>query len=236
MKFEVLAGKRILGNASAKDYTGWAESLLYENVDSKNVAILAGLGLDRDPDPEDVEFYFKKCIQDLGLELPSDKDGLKNYTKYLCRQIIDGGMPPQDGVGLLEPFYYRGNYKPLHSIWSELAEDVRLLNWHESCIFNTGLTEENMDQYIKDVAAQFIELSEMELPERFFSLCACPECGHIGEGKLERIDKPWLPEKIFRALYGRGPTWHTVCAKCRAPFPRCMGDYEGRKQYLKQQG
>ncbi|WNZ54943.1 hypothetical protein QT397_18980 [Microbulbifer sp. MKSA007] len=104
MKFEFLLGKRAIGSAYSKDYTEWAESLLYENVDSENVAILASMGYERDPDPEEIETYFQKCLKDLGLAVPLDKDALKIYAQALCELIISGELEPEQGVGMLEGF------------------------------------------------------------------------------------------------------------------------------------
>lgn len=232
MKFELLAGKRALGSAYSKDYTEWAESLLYDDVESENVAILAGMGYERDPDSEEVETYFQKSLIDLGLTLPDEKEGLKIYAKALCEQIVAGDLEPEEGVSILETFYSQSDYEAIYSIWSELSEDLWMVNNRDGCIFNTGLSAENKRDYIKGVAAQFIELLQIELPDRFFYLCACPECGYIGENELEVIDKPWMPDKLFRFIYKRGQTQRAICASCKKPFPINMSDYEGRKQYL----
>jgi len=232
MKFEILIGKRALGIAYSKNYTEWAESLLYENVDSDNVAILASMGYERDPDSEEIEVYFQKSLKDLGLALPEEKEGLKIYAKALCEQIISGELEPETGVGILESFYSKSDYDAIYSIWDELSEDLWMVNDRDGCIFNTGLTIQNKSEYIKDVAVQFIELLSKTLPDRFFYLSACLACGHIGESGSEVIDKPWMPAKIFRLIYGRGQTQRAICANCKKPFPNNMSDYEGRKQYL----
>ncbi len=232
MKFELLVGKRALGSAYSKDYTEWAESLLYEDVDSENVAILASMGYERDPDSEEIETYFQKSLKDLGLGLPSDKDGLKIYAKALCEQIVSGDLEPEKGVGILDGFFTVSDYEAIYSIWDELSEDLWMINDRQACYFNSGLTFENKPNYIKDVAAQFIVLLDSELPERFFYLSSCPECGYIGESSLEVIDKPWMPRQLFRLIYGRGQTQRAICSKCKRPFPNNMSDYEGRKQYL----
>jgi hypothetical protein len=232
MKFELLAGKRALGSAYSKDYTEWAESLLYEDVDSENVAILASLDCERDPDSEEVEAYFQKSIKDLGLTLPDEKESQKTYAKALCEQIISGELEPEKGVCILESFYSKSDYEAIYSIWDGLSEDLWMLNDRDGCIFNSGLTIENKHEYIKGVAVQFIELLSTELPDRFFYMCACPECGHTGENELEVIDKPWMPDKLYRLLYKRGQTQRAICGNCKRPFPNNMSDYEGRKQYL----
>lgn len=232
MKFELLAGKRALGSAYSKDYTGWAESLLYEDIESENVAILASMGYERDPDSEEVEAYFQKSLKDLNLSLPDEKEGLKIYAKTLCEQIVSGDLEPEEGAKVLEAFYSQSDYEAIYSIWDELSEDLWMVNDRDGCIFNTGLSSENKCEYIKGVAAQFIELLKTKLPDRFFYLCACPECGYIGENALEVIDKPWMPDKIYRFIYKRGQTQRAICANCTRPFPNNMSDYEGRRQYL----
>ncbi len=232
MKFELLAGKRALGSAYSKDYTDWAESLLYEDVESENVAILASMGYERDPDSEEIEAYFLKSLKDLGLSLPDEKKGLKIYANALCEKIVSGDLEPEKGVNILESFYSKSDYEAVYSIWNELSEDLWMINDSDGCIFNTGLSAENKSEYVKAVAAQFIELLETNLPDRFFYLCACSECGYIGENELEVIDNPWMPDKLYRFIYKRGQTQRAICANCKRAFPNNMSDYESRKQYL----
>jgi len=232
MKFELLAGKRALGSDYSKDYTDWAESLLYEDVDSDNVAILASLGYERDPDSADIETYFLRSLSDLDLDLPSDEEALKLYAKAICEQIVAGELDPEKGVSVLETFFSSSGYEAIYSIWDELSEDLWMVNDRDVSIFNTGLTIDNKGTYIKKVASQFIMLLESELPDRFFHLSACPECGGIGESGFEVIDKPWMPDKLFRLIYRRGQTLRTICTNCKNPFPKNMSDYEGRKQYF----
>ncbi|WP_444922918.1 hypothetical protein ACJJH9_12095 [Microbulbifer sp. DLAB2-AF] len=232
MKFKLLVGKRALGSAYSKDYTEWAESLLYEGIESENVAILASMGYERDPDSEEIERYFLKSLKDLGLTLPNEKEGLKIYAKVLCEQVISGDLEPEKGTRILESFYSKSDYEAIYSIWDELSEDLWMVNNRDGCIFNTGLSAENKNEYIKGVAAQFIELLEEKLPDRFFYLCACPECGYIGESALEVIDKSWMPDKLYRFIYKRAQTQRAICVNCKRPFPNNMSDYEGRKQYL----
>lgn len=232
MNFNLLMGKRSLGQAYWKDYTQWAEDLLRQNVDSKNVAILASLGLKQSPDSEEIEFYFQKAMDDCDLTLPTERDSLSAYARYICEQVAHGTMAPNEGLDTLQGFYTISGYEPIYSIWDELSEDIWLVNDREEPIFNTGLTKDNQEEYIMNVAAQFLELLEIDLPDWFFHLFACPACGYIGKSGFERIDKPWLPEKTFKLIYRRDPARRAVCAKCGAPFPKSMGDYEGRTQYL----
>lgn len=232
MKFEHLAGKRALGNAHPNDYIRWAEGLLQAGAGSENVAILAGLGLERHPDSAEVEAYFQKSLKDLGLGLLPRGEGLRAYARYVCEQIISGGMESGERLEILETFYFNSDYNAIYRIWDELSEDVWRVENGEGSVFNTGLVRENIDSYIAGVAKQFIVLLDTSLPYDFFDLCACLNCGYIGKGDLEKIEKTWMPERLFRLIYRRGRTCRVICAKCGCPSPHNMSDYEGRKQYL----
>ncbi len=227
-----LLGQKALGQAQAHDYTNWAEELLAQNADSANVAILASLGLDKYPDAWEVEFYFKAALDDLGLPLPSDEEAMRAYARLICAQVVSGSTPPSEGLGALARIFIDSGYRALYSIWGELKEDMVIVNERGFALFNTGLTGANRDDYIRNVAAQFIELTKVSLPDGFFRLSVCFSCGHLGASAHERIEKPWLSEKLFRLVYRRGPAQKPVCAKCGAPFPRQMSDYEARRRYL----
>lgn len=232
MNFEHLAGKRALGNASAKDYTDWAESALYSDTDSESIAILAGFGLEREPDSIEVQTYFDKSINELGLKLPTDAEAIKNYAIHLCQQVVAYKIAPQEGVNLLDSFYTATDYEPIYSIWTELNEDIWMIKDNNECYFNTGLNKDNIEPYIVSVAEQFINLMQMELPKDFFSLNACTKCNYIGNSEIETIDKPWMPDLLYRLLYRRGQTCQVICSKCKAPFPLSMGDFRGRVMYI----
>ena len=232
MEFNYLAGKIAVGAAQPKDYSEWAIDMLNKGVESENIVILAGLDMDKYPDLEEIKYYFKQSIIDLELELPSEEKNLLNYATYICREIIKGEIPPRDGVTTLNGLYSISDYEPIYSIWDALSDDIWSIKERGICYFNTGLSEDNIDQYIINVASQFIKLIEVELPDDFFQLSVCQKCGNIGEHKLERIDSPWLPEKLYRLIFKKGPTHRAICSKCSEPFPLNMGDYEARKQYL----
>ena len=232
MNFEQLAGKRTLGIARPKDYGAWAESLLMAGEDSENVAILAGIALEKYPDTHDLEDYFQRSLRDLSLTLPTETNSLQSYAAYLCEQMVLGNLKPEQGLRILQTFYSRSDYEPIFSIWDELDEDIYFVKNGEDCIFNDDLTQDNIQEFILKVAKQFIQLLEVQLPPNFYHLCVCKECDHIGESQYERIEKPWIPENFFRSIFGRNPNYQSICSKCGAPFPGNMSDYAARQRYL----
>lgn len=232
MNFEHLSGRIALDNVAPNDYIDWAENLLTEGVESENIAILASLGLDKQPDSEDIKIFFQKSLKDLNLELPKKEDALLTYSRYLCAKIVNAEISSKKGVSELSHFFYQSDYEAIYGIWDELNDDIWVVNNGEYYLFNSDLTKENTDHYVKKVAKQFIQLTEIKLPERFFHLCACSKCGFIGESNVERIGKTWIPKKIYRFIFRRAPTFRAICSKCNEPYPSSMSDYKARKQYL----
>jgi uncharacterized protein with PIN domain len=233
MKFNELIGKRFLGIAQVYDYADWAETLMCDGCKSENIAILVGIGSEPKPETYEVEKYFRKSLDDLNLTLPPEKDALSAYAKSLCSEIISGKTSPSDGLQVLVSFYRHTDYQEsLWSIWDSLEEDIALLDEEYGSIFNTNLTKENTSEYIIQVAEQFIEIMGMTLPDNFFNLSSCSKCNYIGESLLESIDKPWMPEKLYRFIYNKGQTKRSICPQCKEPYPVNMHDFQGRKKYL----
>lgn len=233
MDLTELAGRRALGNATRDDHVRWAEGLLGDGVDSDEVAVLASLGLAENPDSQEIESWFQKALDDLGLELPPHDQALLSYSRRICQNIVDADITPEDGLMLLEPFYRATRYaQTVFMIWAELVEDVSLLCEGERPVFNSGLNTANMAPFIHDVAAQYLRLSDLELPETFFDLHACSECGFIGECDWQTLEQPWLPALLFRLIRRRSQSLRAICRACHAPFPKNMSDYAARQQYL----
>jgi len=233
MNFTNLAGKIALGTAYSEDYTNWAMDLLEEGSDSENIAVLASLGFEKNPDSVEIKEYFYRSLKDLGLELPTEENSILSYAKYICSEVVSGNIAPRDALPILERLYSKSDYERIYSIWDGLSEDVWMVANRDGCYFNTDLTSENIEEYIAQVARQFIELTEIELPEHFFQLTVCKKCGHIGESAFTRFDKPWLPEILYRVIYRRGPAMKPVCSICGEDFPLGMVGYVGREKYLK---
>lgn len=233
IELNALVAKRALGIATAEDFSDWAEDLLAQGCDGKNVAILASFGIDRFTDSNEIEEYFKKCVAELGLVLPEERVAILGYAKDLAANICDGILEPEAGLELLKNFWQAtDNDEPLYIIWDELAEDINTLDNYGGYSWNTSLSEDNTDEFIIQVARQFLQLSAIDLPDDFFSLCACSECGYIGKAQLIRLNLSWLSEKIYRFIFRKSPVFKWVCGQCANPNIKNMFDYEGRRLYL----
>ncbi|GAA6151857.1 hypothetical protein [Pseudoteredinibacter isoporae] len=233
-QLQFLLGRRALNQAATKDYTDWAEALLYSNPNSENAEILASMGYERDPLTEEIEKYFLATLNDLKFNIPSNEQCIGDYVRLVCTQIISGEIDAIRGTELLEITYEKSDYTGLYSIWYGATEDIRNVRDYgeEVGFYNTGLTKDNLPSYLKSIAQQFLTLLDIELPGEFFNLSICLQCKHVSKPSFVRHEKPWLPAVIYRLIYNTQPAVRPVCPNCNADFPGMMQDFKAREMYL----
>jgi hypothetical protein len=232
MDIEELFGRHAIGIDRPEDYIKWAEEQLASGVNSVNIAILAGLDLEKPVDTREVREYFSKSLDELGVPWPEGREAQRMYAERVCRKIMNDELPPQQGLAVLSRLFRASGYSDQwFALWDELAEDVSSLETEYGAIFNIGITKNNVNEYIRKVAAQYLTLRSMDLPSNFFGLASCAKCGLIAEPVRKQIEKSWV-EKLYRVLYKRGPSFMLVCSRCGSGEILSMSAFEGREAYL----
>ncbi len=234
MQIDELFGKYALGVVRAEDYIAWAEQQLTAGIESPSLPVLAGMDLVRPLDSIEVYEWFQKVTKELGIDWPDDSDALQTYSEILCRQIVDGTIPPASGLTQLARLYPASDYtEGIFALWDSLEEDICLTFSDYGAIFNTGLTRDNSDEYIRNVARQYLKLAQLNLPDDFFQLVYCQGCSSIQQTETVRIDKSSLSEKLYRLIYDdNNATWEVRCAGCGSRNLQSMNDYAGRENFL----
>lgn len=233
MEINELFGKYALGTIRPEDYIAWAEQLLTTGIESPSLPVLAGMDLNRPVDSIEVYECFRKVTTELGIDWPDESAALQRYSEILCQKILEEKIEPGHGLSSLAKLYAANDYSGgLYATWDCLEEDISLLYTEHGAIFNTGLTEENRDDYIRKVARQYLQLIQLQLPENFFERVFCQNCKSIQPTRTVRIDKPWMPERLYRLIYHKGPTWELRCIDCGSRNLQSMNDFAGRANYL----
>lgn len=233
MKFETLVGKRAVGKAHVADYSTWAESLLHEGEQPESVAVLAGLGVDKYTDTQELERYFQKAVKELGLSLPAEELAKSWYAVEICRKMVGGDLDLYEGIAVLQAFHEVGDDFSEFKIWDELSEDLWLLEeGGYGCVFNSELTAGNSEEFILAVAKQFIELCDMRLPKGFYAMSVCDDCGNIGLSVSECEELSLLSKLLDKIRNRSSVTCRAVCSTCRSVSVRSMSDYKVRELYL----
>ena len=223
--------RRVLGSWTAHDAIAWAESLLEEGGDSREVAILASLGLEGDPDPFEVEGRFQQCLAEQGASLPEGREAWTTAARHVCGGILDGRIAPREGLDLMAKLASRTGYETPYAIWDELDDDVILAEAGEEPFLTTGLAPDTVEETIRRTAEQFLRLLDVKLPEDFDQLVACPECGTVARPRLERTGLSRLPVFVLRILR-RPVIVRAYCARCGHPDPPGMTRFEARERLL----
>ncbi|AWH88272.1 hypothetical protein [Limnobaculum parvum] len=175
MELDEIWGCRVLGTDKPRFYTDWAEQQLANGSESEAILILASLGLDQQLDRQEVEFYFQRYIENIGITSSSPAISLTNYAKVLCHKIISSTISPEEGVHLLSEFNGKTEeHSPAYIIWSDLEEELTRFEMGEGYYCWYAITAENKNSYIIDTAKQFPILLESKLPDNFLICLIVP--------------------------------------------------------------
>jgi hypothetical protein len=114
-----LLARRAMGVALQGQYIMWALSELQSGTDTKNVRILAGLSAQSLW--SEIDFYFLRALDDLGVCLPEPKVYLQQYLFQLAEQIVSGTMPALEGCCEIEEIWRALDYPAHLNNWSYLT-------------------------------------------------------------------------------------------------------------------
>lgn len=120
-------------------------------------------------DPDEVERLFQLCINELGLELPSDWYGvLCAYSSSICESMLQGRLPPWKCVTEMLGIADDHNEPYIHWIWIDLVDDLRRATAKTEPIqFYGTLNLSDAEGCIRTVARQFVALCSLSLPLEF---------------------------------------------------------------------
>lgn len=234
MELDEIWGCRALGTDKPHFYTDWAEQQLINGSESEAILILASLGLDKQLDRQEVEFYFQRYIESADIIPPYHAVALANYAKVLCRKIISSHISPDEGAFMLSEFNHKTEYQyPIYIIWSDLGEDLTLFEMGEGYYLWHAITAKNKDSYIIDTAKQFITLLESKLPGNFFNMYYCPQCSRAVMAEKKQITKSEAIKKMLHVVINLDYVTVQACPNCQSEKLISMHRYQGRELWLK---
>lgn len=214
---EELMARLALGVDTSEAYVEWAVDRLVAGSPSENMAILAGLDLEKPIDGEDVQKYFRRACKELGIDWPDSRTALRRYSEWLCHELLSGRATPSRTLrSLAQLSLTSSDSESLPRIWDELEVDWLLLEEGGHPGYNCGLTPENRNQYLRQMAAQYLQLLSIDLPTNFFYLAHCSTC--------EAIEEPWT----------KTISPYLVCHRCGSGDIQSMHGYEARQAFLTQ--
>jgi hypothetical protein len=151
-----ILGQRLLNEFDSKTMVEWAVNAMQAGYDSESLAILAGSDHDT---TEEREIYFWKSVQELNINTTREESLLINdYAEYVAKSVINNQITPASGLrkmlNICISYGYDSRYMPFY----EIDEDLGYIRWDGSSpIFNTGITLDNADDFIRQACQRFIE-------------------------------------------------------------------------------
>jgi hypothetical protein len=164
-----LLGKQIFTNIDSKDYVDWAIQVLQNGFDSENIRILAGLD---NSDTEERLRYFQKSLDDLNIQIPTDKNEiLKDFTTRLANNVIVGLESPKVGLKIMLDIVRVSDYSARFMQFMDLDEDIDCVMYSETPLFNIGLHKDNIDEMIINEFRLFLQIESTDLNIRDMAYC-----------------------------------------------------------------
>lgn len=199
-------------------YVDFAFYLLDNNIESKNIYILAGLENDS---YDDKIHYFKKILEELQINIPENERIDFPYAKGIARQVLNDKIDPVTAVYTFVKLYTQTE-DSRYLEFLEISDGIDLLE--EGYKLVPDMDKDNCNEYIKHAFELFLIFAELELPENFYKQRYCKKC-------LKRVSPI---KKIKRhGLFGKKYTIE-VCPECGADDFYWTRYNHGKDLYLKE--
>lgn len=212
----------------------WAEQLLIAGNTSENVLILASLGLDKKPEYYDVERYFLLALQDLNVTEPDYFESIKCYGIHLCNQALTGKLGLEKAANLLAEIYPSTNYDyDIFSIWTDLLDDLYLLENEDPYFDHPELTKTNKQAYIEKQIRHFAVLLSSDVPPDFMNRGLCHECQTLAKMEWRKKTRITGFQKVMQVFKLQKPVYCTECLTCGSTNITRLLTVEAREQALR---
>lgn len=149
-----LIAKFYLKKTSVRDFPDWAVSCLEQDLDTKNIRILASMF--EANSLSEIDMYFRRSLAELGWKFPEEKECLEKYAKLIAQQILDKTIFPKDGC--------RKIYE-ISTVLEQIDYPSPFMNWSGLFWSYEDLPAEEMDKKVLWEAEKLINGEKMIFPK-----------------------------------------------------------------------
>ena len=142
-----LFARRYMGWTTADDLIEWAVLMLEDGYMTKSLSILASLA--KPLYPSEVEDYFHRSLQELGLSPPEREEALRWHARHIASQILGGGLSASQGCAEIYAVYTMLDYPSDLAAWMWLSEG-------QSPDDGSELSEEEFEKAVRLEAQELI--------------------------------------------------------------------------------
>jgi hypothetical protein len=232
MNTDILLLKRSMGLAISEDYIEWAVERLCEGLDSPSLRILAGLNLRFER--HEVEPYFKKTCEELGIGAPPETADPREAAFLIKRAYSHGEMSVEETLNMMSDLYQRSDYgDPLLSVWFNIEEELAMRDTGHEGIFYPPEALGSLEEVFDREWALLERAIGLNLPQDFIQFIRCDLCAHIGKSKMKHRTMVNRIKAKLPFIQTKPALWHT-CAACGSYEYHSMIDPEVRDAYFSQ--
>lgn len=212
--------ENLYSQMNPQKFIEWAVNLLLNGFESENLLILAGL--DNYP-KEEIEEYFWKSVDDLGLKLKKlDFELLENFALYIANGVVTNKITPAIGLKIMNNIVRASEYSSKYIQFYNLNEDIDYLNYDNKTLFNSFDKNDNLDEIIIEEFRLFLKAEKMNLSDEYRNFVFCNSCQTISKPIL-KPKKNWLNKTKYN---------YWVCAKCKSKDLKHFHNQNGKRIIL----
>ncbi|NET35183.1 MAG: hypothetical protein F6K19_24670 [Cyanothece sp. SIO1E1] len=203
--------------------------------DAPSLRILAGLNPELER--EQVQPYFQKACQEMGLISPDTPKAIADYIYWLAENCISGTEPAIKTISVLGSLYYQGLVDvPMLQVWHALNDAIACFDSPELEAYiddyYPGVRPHNLSRIAKQEARLLLAYRSISLPETIMSYAVCRYCGYFGPTSSQPFVK--LANWLFRLRYGYNRPMVCICTQCGATDLAPFSNRQVRIRYLRQ--
>ncbi len=199
---DILAEK-ILTEFDSKKFVKWAVDVMELGYNSENLFILAGLD---NESTEIREKYFWNTVNELKINVEkSDAELIQNYAKTIAKKVVMEEIDVDYAFKIMLRICSTTGYEERYITFDLIEEDLEYLYYDNSTFFNSTITKENRNEYIKEEFRIFYEMENLNIPLKVRNLWYCKNC--------KALTKPELKIKFQNGQPNKNETY--CCPKCK---------------------
>jgi RNase P subunit RPR2 len=202
-------------------YIDFAFYLIDQNIESKNIYILAGLEKDS---YYDKILYFNKVLDELKIIINWDSNFYLIYAQHIAKQVIANQIDPLIGNNYMVKLFMETDHNSLYVEFLEISDGIDLFDDGYELI--QGMRKENVKEYIKHCFELFLIFQNLKLSKNFYEQAYCKKCN-------ERI----IPRKVNKreGIFGKKYV-ELICPNCGYNQFYWTRYNQGKDLYLKEIG
>jgi hypothetical protein len=151
---DILFYKIYTQQVSVEDYINWACDSLINDIVTENICIISSFA--KSDSLFEVESYFHKALDELGIEQPSFESCSKSYIKYLAQGILDGKEDIFELAYKIYKIVAELDFPEELNEWYELSEMIDAVTYNT--FYNEYFTKDDVEQRIIEQAQIEVEV------------------------------------------------------------------------------